>query len=67
LLGLTIIGRNIVECDVLATAGFALGPSALDWLADYPGVQAFGCFADGNTRATTPTGRSAARIGAVGG
>lgn len=49
LLSLTIVGQDIIECDVLATAGFAVGSDALDWLRSYPGVQAFACFADGSS------------------
>jgi thiamine biosynthesis lipoprotein len=45
----SVIGRSIVECDVLATAGIAMGAGTQDWFADRPDVQTFGVRADGST------------------
>ena len=52
LLSLTVSSRSIVECDVLATAGFAMGERAAEWLAGRAGVVAFGVRTDGTTFAT---------------
>lgn len=52
LLSLTVSSHSIVECDVLATAGFAMGERAAEWLAGRVGVVAFGVRADGSTFST---------------
>ena len=39
LLSFTVVGRDIVEADVFATAGFALGLAGLDLLARRPGLE----------------------------
>ncbi|HEY7045824.1 MAG TPA: FAD:protein FMN transferase, partial [Jatrophihabitantaceae bacterium] len=52
LLSLTIVGPRLVEADVYATAGFAMGGTAREWahsLADY---RAFAVTADGSTWST---------------
>lgn len=42
LASLTVVGGDIIECDVLATAGFAMGDGALDWFSRRSSVRAFG-------------------------
>lgn len=52
LLSLTVGGRSIIECDVYATAGFAMGPRAQDWFTGRDDVHAFAVQADGVTWST---------------
>lgn len=54
LLSFSVIGRSIVDCDVLATAGVAMGNAAESWFARRPDVQTFGVRSDGSTF-TTPS------------
>jgi thiamine biosynthesis lipoprotein len=54
LLSLTVSGHSIVECDVYATAGFARGRPARDWLHER-GIAAFAVEADGTTWSTFGT------------
>ena len=61
LLSLSISGTDIIECDVLATAGFAAGTARAEWLSKMPGVQVLACQADGST-----TPRPRARFSAAG-
>jgi thiamine biosynthesis lipoprotein len=51
LLSLTVSGHSIVECDVYATAGFAMGKAARGWL-DERGIAAIGVETDGKTWST---------------
>lgn len=51
LLSLSVAGRSVIDCDVYATAGFAMGPAARDWFADRQ-LQAFAVCADGRTWST---------------
>jgi thiamine biosynthesis lipoprotein len=53
LLSLTVIGRSVIECDVYATAGFAMGAAAYEWLMGLPHVQAFAVGHDGRTWSTS--------------
>jgi len=55
LLSLSVIGRSIIECDVLATVGVAMGDAAEIWFAGRPNVQTFGVRADGGTFTTGAT------------
>ncbi|HEX2904819.1 MAG TPA: FAD:protein FMN transferase [Jatrophihabitans sp.] len=48
-LSLSVSGRDIIECDVLATAGFARGDGAVAWLRGRPGIEVLACYADGST------------------
>ncbi|MEU0218413.1 FAD:protein FMN transferase [Streptomyces sp. NPDC006265] len=41
LLSITLVGRHLTDIDVCATAGFAMGPSAREWIESLPGVEAF--------------------------
>jgi thiamine biosynthesis lipoprotein len=36
----SVVGSNLTEVDVLATAAVAMGPGAADWLNAYDGVEA---------------------------
>ena len=55
LLSLTVTGSSIITCDVLATAGFAMGSVARDWFAARQ-VRAFAVVADGSTWSTFDVG-----------
>ncbi len=48
----SVIGRSIIDCDVLATAGIAMGDDVEGWFAHRPDVQTFGVRADGSTFST---------------
>lgn len=41
LISLTVVGHDIVEADVFATAGFAAGESALELIEGRPGLEAY--------------------------
>jgi thiamine biosynthesis lipoprotein len=49
LLSLTIVGAHLTEADVYATAGFAMGPQAREWVRSLTGYQAFAVTEDGRT------------------
>jgi thiamine biosynthesis lipoprotein len=49
LLSLTIVGAHLTEADVYATAGFAMGRQAREWVQSLTGYQAFGVTEDGGT------------------
>jgi thiamine biosynthesis lipoprotein len=53
LLSLSVSGRSIVECDVYATAGFAMGAAARDWFTGRCEVSTFAVAADGTTWSTS--------------
>lgn len=52
LLQLSVAGRDVLECDVYATAGFAMGRAARDWFAGRDEVRVFGVELDGSTFST---------------
>jgi thiamine biosynthesis lipoprotein len=52
LLSLTVSGRSIVECDVYATAGIAMGGDARNWFTGRCEVSTFAVAADGTTWST---------------
>lgn len=52
LLSLTISGASLIECDVYATAGFAMGADGRNWLTELGDVRAFAVTADGSTWST---------------
>lgn len=52
LLSLTVSGRSVLECDVLATAGFAMGAHAREWFSARPDVRTFAVERDGETWST---------------
>jgi thiamine biosynthesis lipoprotein len=51
LVSLTVTGQSVLDCDVLATAGFAMGSTAEPWLREHL-VRAFAVRADGSTWST---------------
>jgi FAD:protein FMN transferase len=51
LLSLTVTGHSIVECDVYATAGFAMGAASREWFKARR-ISAFAVRADGSTWST---------------
>jgi thiamine biosynthesis lipoprotein len=53
LLSVSVVGQDVIECDILATAAFAMGERCRDWLAAWPGVGAFAVCADGSTWQTS--------------
>jgi thiamine biosynthesis lipoprotein len=46
LLSITLAGRHLTEIDAYATAAFAMGPAAPEWIASVPGVEAFAVTSD---------------------
>ncbi|MEO9236506.1 MAG: FAD:protein FMN transferase [Jatrophihabitantaceae bacterium] len=48
LLSLSVTGDSVIECDVLATAGFAMGEASQDWFSARK-IRAFAVRADGTT------------------
>ena len=52
LISLTVSGPSIIECDVLATAGFAMGSSAHNWFKAHADVSAFAVEVAGGTWST---------------
>jgi thiamine biosynthesis lipoprotein len=56
LLSLTIIGRHLTEADAFATAAFAMGHRARDWVAGLAGYRAFAVTVQGETWSTSGNG-----------
>lgn len=52
LLSLTIVGPRLVEADVYATAGFAMGAAAREWVEELADHRAFAVAANGSTWST---------------
>ena len=52
LLSLSVTGADLTTVDALATAAFAMGPSAKSWIEQRPGVEAFAVTTDRQTWAT---------------
>lgn len=53
LASVTVTGPRLADADAYATAAFAMGAQALDWLDELPGHCGFVVAADGRSRATT--------------
>jgi thiamine biosynthesis lipoprotein len=49
LASLTLVGRHLADVDAYATAAFAMGPAARDWVEHTPGIEGFGVTLDGTT------------------
>jgi thiamine biosynthesis lipoprotein len=45
----TMVGRRISDCDAYATAAYAMGRRAMDWIESLAGYEAFAVDADGKT------------------
>ena len=52
LVSATVVAEDLVTADVAATACLVLGPDALDWLAEQPGLEALLLTAEGVVRRT---------------
>lgn len=50
---ITVVGPHLSEADAYATAAFAMGAAARDWLETRPGYCGFGITTDGSTWATS--------------
>ncbi|MFF3454957.1 FAD:protein FMN transferase [Streptomyces sp. NPDC002730] len=46
LASITLVGRNLTEVDAMATAAFAMGDEAREWIRTLDGIEAFACTAD---------------------
>ena len=46
LLSITLVGRHLTKVDAYATAAFAMGPSARQWIESLPGIDAFAVASD---------------------
>jgi thiamine biosynthesis lipoprotein len=53
LASITLVGRRLTEVDAFATAAFALGDAAREWVENLPGIEAFAVAPDGSTWFTT--------------
>ncbi|MCW2646930.1 MAG: thiamine biosynthesis protein [Pseudonocardiales bacterium] len=49
LASLTLVGRHLTDVDAYATAAFAMGPAARDWVEQMPGIEGFAVALDGTT------------------
>jgi thiamine biosynthesis lipoprotein len=58
-LSLSVVAKDIVRADVMATAGIARGADACDWLDRVAGVEALAVLADGTVTTTRAWGGSA--------
>jgi len=52
LASITVIGASITLVDAYATAAYAMGPAARDWVEELDGIEAFAVTSDGNCWAT---------------
>jgi thiamine biosynthesis lipoprotein len=57
LLSLTVSGNSVLECDIYATAGFAMGAGARGWFARAEGISVFAVEPDGSTWSTRGSAR----------
>ncbi|MFJ4847869.1 MULTISPECIES: FAD:protein FMN transferase [unclassified Streptomyces] len=64
LASLTVVRRGLTEADVLATAGYAMGPAAREWLEELPDTEAFAVETDGTTWQTRGFGGLTAQLSA---
>jgi len=48
IVSLTLIGRHLEEVDAYATAAFAMGTNAVEWIESLPGYQAIVVYRDGS-------------------
>jgi thiamine biosynthesis lipoprotein len=51
--GVTVVGRSLTRVDAYATAAFAMGNAAVDWLESQPGYEGLVVAEDGTTRSTS--------------
>lgn len=56
LASVTVVGRHVADADAYATAAFAMGVDARDWLEHLPGHWGFAVTADGSTWSTSGWG-----------
>jgi FAD:protein FMN transferase len=56
LASVTVVGATLAETDAYATAAFAMGPAARDWVEGLDGYEAFAVTADGGTWQTAGFG-----------
>jgi thiamine biosynthesis lipoprotein len=64
LASLTVVCPSLVEADTWATAGYAMGGRAREWLEELPDVEAFAVAPDGTTWHTSGFGRFVAKLSA---
>jgi FAD:protein FMN transferase len=57
LASITVVGATLAETDAYATAAFAMGPAARDWVEGLGGYEAFAITAAGGTWQTSGFGR----------
>lgn len=57
LASITVVSRSLTDADTWATAAFAMGDRARDWLEQLPDAEAFAVTADGTTWQTAGFGR----------
>lgn len=62
LASLTVLCPSLAEADAWATAGYAMGDAARDWLEDLPDTEAFAVTSDGELWHTTGFARHAVGI-----
>ncbi|WP_245687302.1 FAD:protein FMN transferase [Streptacidiphilus griseoplanus] len=62
LASLTVLCRSLTEADAWATAGYAMGDAARDWLEELPDTEAFAVTSDGGLWHTTGFARHAVGI-----
>ena len=56
LASITLVGARLAETDAFATAAFAMGPGARDWVESLDGYEAFAITAAGPTWQTSGFG-----------
>ncbi|MDX3078063.1 FAD:protein FMN transferase [Streptomyces sp. MI02-7b] len=64
LASLTVVCPGLTEADVRATAGYAMGRAAREWLEELPGTEAFAVTAEGSTWQTRGFGGLTAQLSA---
>lgn len=63
LASMTVVGPGLTQADARATAAYAMGPRARDWLERLPGTEGFAVASDGTTWQTSGFARHLARSG----
>ena len=59
---MTVVGTRLTRVDARATAAYAMGGRARDWLEELPDTEGFAVNADGSTWQTSGFARHTAKL-----
>jgi thiamine biosynthesis lipoprotein len=67
LASLTLLGERLTDVDAYATAAFAMGHGARDWIEQLPGIEGLGITLEGGAWSTSDFAQAQARVNPAGG